>query len=84
MAVAKVGRKKKKKEEKGKGKSKLFSVHVFGYKKERKKRIKSNPSFLSLVCKVKGKEICIFLPLCPLGISDMFSSFGLEKLRVYL
>lgn len=33
LAVAKVRRKK---EEKGKGKSKLFSVHVFGYKKKRK------------------------------------------------
>ena len=31
-------REKKKKEEKGNGKSKLFSIHVFGYKKKRKKK----------------------------------------------
>lgn len=53
-------------------------------KGKKKKRVKSNPSFLSLVCKLRGKEICIFFPLCPLCISDIFLSFGLAKLRVYL
>ena len=85
MVVVGEEREKKKKEEKGNGKSKLFSIHVFGYKKKRKKkRVKSNPSFLSLVCKLRGKEICISFPLCPLCISDIFLSFGLAKLRVYL
>ena len=77
--------KRKKRKRKGMGKANYFPyMYLDIRRKGKKKRVKSNPSFLSLVCKLRGKEICISFPLCPLCISDIFLSFGLAKLRVYL
>ena len=57
---------------KNRRKRKYFPISVFGYREEKKEREK-NIYFFYLVCKWKGKEKYMFLPLCPyICLFDVF------------